>query len=285
MIGPTLLKAIAAAQADARPLNKSELGGTQQPRHPADPQERWWYFPPSPAVHREIRRLCAAHGLAIVLLSATTGAKNQVSTRWLVAHVESGESMTVDWDAPPMLDMSTPTHGVAATVQHIAGYMPRVLLSIPAREAREGEEVVEGVIVPRSPAVAPTPPDQQLELEALGSMPGWAGGGGLVDPGPLGGEDVDDGGEAERADLAGEADAAVAGLSPDKPGELVDNAALIAAVKRRGERLGLPPADYYTAAMRAALSDEPGVDPRRMRPTPERRAKLVAHLQAEGDLP
>jgi hypothetical protein len=90
-------------------------------------------------------------------------------------------------------------------------------------------------------------------------------------------------GEAERDEMAPEADAAARG-------EVVDGDALRAALNRRGKRLGLPIAEWMTSALQAAHADVDGVDgvdwsqvagPRLL----AHRPRLVAYLQETGDLP
>jgi hypothetical protein len=289
MIGPNLLKAIAAAQADARPILSTALGGQQKRKDPGDPRELWWYFPPSDAVHREIRRLCEEHKLTIILLDATTGPKGHVQTRWCIGHVTSGECMEARWEAEPMPDLATRAHGVAATVRHASRFMPMVLLNIPAQaEVREGERVEGGAVIRRRTAA-----EQVREVDDA-DMPSWGGGpeqpgtgGGLPDPGLLGGEDhpaLDgfedfgkDQAEAERAALAADADAAALGLPAPPP--VVDEFAYLAAVRKWQKATGRQYADLL-------IEVRPDIDWSQVkRITAEQRAPVVERLQQEDYLP
>lgn len=170
MIPPKLAEALAAAQDDARSLVASETGGRNGARY-QDPREAFWYYPPSPAVQAEGRRLCKKHGLAIILLSVETGQNGKVRVSFEVLHRESGESHTFIRDTEAFPDAETRPHGIAGAARHTRRSLLLDLFDIPiVREVKPGEVVKDGAIVERlSPAEA-----ERRELDKLvGEEPEW----------------------------------------------------------------------------------------------------------------
>ncbi len=223
---PALDAALDAARKDARPVIASEPGGRSRSK---DPSEAWWYYPPTDVVMAEASRLLDAHGLEIDLLGQRLGDKGEVRTRWRLRHRPSGEFLRITWEAEIFEDSETRTTAVLATVRHAKRSLHVELLKIPVvRKASKGDRVENGVIVARAagPAsadrvidgvtvdVAPPRGTREEEFE----LPSWAQNNApmddaIADPGQLPGDEIDAeaAAEAERAELAPEADAAARG--------------------------------------------------------------------------
>lgn len=276
-----LIKAVAAAQAEARTLNASEPGHD-------DPRERAWYYPPSEAVHAEVRRLCKRHGLAIILLAAQTGAKGQVCTNWRVTHLTTGQAMDVPWDTDPMPDLASKAHGISGAVRHAQRFMPLVLFSIPSRVRKRGEKVdASGAIVSEDhenrAAIVGGVVDDDIPWASVPADASDGTGGGLVDP--LGGEDLDH----DPAELAAEADAAACG-EPPAPAPEVTGEALLSAVRQWGASAGVKGPKLFAEALRAAHDGDTTTDWARAPITGSevalaRHSRLVGFLREGGFLP